>query len=161
MAQPKWGVANVEIPTLPTTAKGVLFDTVATKAREVVSQFAKIRNRLPANDAIIKDVRARIDVLKKANETGTFDEKTADARNSYVKSVERIFRRLDDGLIFPAASLDGVSTAIAGLDDARDEARGSLRVVEGTILPRQRCRQIKDAVHRARFRRAGCRSRPT
>ena len=125
LAQPNWGTSNVEIPLLPTTAKGVLFDNVAEKAREVTALFYKVRNKPAANDKIIDDVKARIAALKEANE----------ARNDYVKSLERIFRRLDDGLIVPAASLEGLNAAVADLDSARDEARGSLRVVETLFFP--------------------------
>lgn len=137
LAQPKWGVSLTEIPVLPTTSKGVLFDNVSQKAQELTSFFRKIRNHVPANDTIIPDVRARIKVLKDANEAGSFDEKTGDARRDYVKAVERIFRRLDDGNIFPAASLDGVNAAIEDLDAAKDDARGSLRYVEATLFPGQ------------------------
>ena len=135
LAQPNWGTSNVEIPLLPTTAKGVLFDNVAEKAREVTALFYKVRNKPAANDKIIDDVKARIAALKEANEAGKFDERTEEARNDYVKSLERIFRRLDDGLIFPAASLEGLNAAVADLDSARDEARGSLRVVETLFFP--------------------------
>ena len=135
LAQPNWGTSNVEIPLLPTTAKGVLFDNVAEKAREVTALFYKVRNKPAANDKIIDDVKARIAALKEANEAGKFDERIQEARNDYVKSLERIFRRLDDGLIFPAASLEGLNAAVADLDSARDEARGSLRVVETLFFP--------------------------
>ena len=135
LAQPKWGTTHIEIPILPITARGVLFDNVASKAREVATLFRKIRNHPPANIAIIADVKARIAALKKVNESGTFDEETATARARYVKSVERIFRRLDDGTIFPANSLDGVNAAIAGLDAARDHARGNLGLIEAIFFP--------------------------
>lgn len=135
LVQPKWGLTHIEIPVLPITERGILFDNVAGKAKEITKLFGKIRNHLPANDLLIADTKERIETLKATNETGTFDERTAAARNAYVKAVERIFRRLDDGVIFPAASLEGVNTAIANLDSAKDGARGSLRVVEAVFFP--------------------------
>ncbi len=137
LAQPKWGTTNVEIPVLPMTGKGVLFDNVATKAKDITTLFNKIRNHLPANDLLIADTKNRIDALKEVNEAGGFDEKTADARTTYVKAIERIFRRLDDGIIFPAASLEGVNTAIANLDAAQDDAQGGLRLVDALLFPGQ------------------------
>ena len=128
-------MSYTEIPLLPTTAKGVLFDNVAVKARDFAKLFYRIRNHPPANVAIIADLKNRIAALKQINAAGTFDARTTTARNDYLKAVERIFRRLDDGTIFPAASLEGVNTAIAGLDEARDEARGSLAVVEFLFFP--------------------------
>lgn len=135
LAQPKWGTSLVEIPVLPTTGKGVLFDNVSVEAGKLTSFFNKIRNHVPANDAIITSVRERIDALKAANEAGSFDEKTDNVRKAYVKAVERIFKRLDDGLIFPAASLDGVNDAIIDLDAASDEAKGSLAFVDTLFFP--------------------------
>ncbi len=137
LAQPKWGISLTEIPLLPTTSKGVLFDNVSAKAQDLTSFFRKVRNHVPVNERIIADVRERIKVLKATNEAGSFDEKTDVARKAYVKGVERIFRRLDDGNIFPAASLDGLNAAIADLDAAKDEARGSLRFVEAVFFPGQ------------------------
>jgi taurine transport system permease protein len=137
LAQPKWGLSNTEIPMLPTTSRGVLFDNVATKAAGVTKLFYKIRNHPPANNAIIADLKVRIETLKKATDDGTFDERTRAARNDYSKAVQRIFRRLDDGTIFPAESLEGVNKAIARLDDARDYARGSLGYIEAVFFPGQ------------------------
>ncbi|MGI9387086.1 MAG: ABC transporter permease [Methyloligellaceae bacterium] len=137
LAQPKWGTSLTEIPVLPTTPKGVLFDKVSAKALDLTKSFRKIRNHVPANEQIITDVRARIDAYKAGNESGSFGARIASARRDYIKAVERIFRRLDDGLIFPAASLEGVNTAIANLDAAKDEARGSLRTIETLFFPGQ------------------------
>ncbi|MEM7776457.1 MAG: ABC transporter permease [Pseudomonadota bacterium] len=137
LAQPKWGVSFVEIPMLPTTERGVLFDNVTTKARDVAQLFSRIRNHPPANTKIIADLKVRIAALKSATENGTFDEATESKRSDYVKSVERIFRRLDDGRIFPSRSMDGVNVAVADLDAARDEARGSLAYVEAIFFPGQ------------------------
>ncbi len=137
LAQPKWGTTFTEIPILPITARAVLFDNVAVKAQEVTGLFSKIRNHLPANDQLIAETKERIDNFKAANEAGSFDERTAEARNDYLKAVERIFRRLDDGFIFPAASLEGVNAAIANLDAAQDEARGGLKIVDALFFPGQ------------------------
>ncbi len=137
LAQPKWGTTHTEIPVLPITARGVLFDQVSVKAKEITGHFNKIRNHLPANDRLIPEIKGRIAVLKEVNENGGFGERTAEARTAYVKAVERIFRRLDDGFIFPAASLEGVNTAIADLDAAKDKARGSLGLVDALFFPGQ------------------------
>lgn len=135
LAQPNWGTTHVEIPVLPMTPKGILFDNVAIEAKHIADRFTKIRNHIPTNDELIASIKRRIEALKDTNKTGSFDEKTSEERNAYVKSVERIFKRLDDGLIFPAASLESVNTAIANLDQARDYARGALKVVDALLLP--------------------------
>lgn len=135
LSQPKWGTTFTEIPVLPTTPRGILFDQASVEAADIASVFNKIRNRIPENDTLIADIKARIDAIKDVNDAGGFDEETTAARVDYVKAVERIFKRLDDGLIFPAAALANVNTAIAGLDGASKSAQGSLRVVDALFMP--------------------------
>ena len=133
--QPPWGVTEDEIPILPTTPRGVLFDTVAIDAKEIASAFAKIRNMPDEANQIIESTKADIASLKKANDAGDFDEATLKARADYVKAVERIFRRLDDGLIFPATSLVGIGEAIERLNDAIGDAKGGLSFVDAIFMP--------------------------
>ena len=135
LAQPKWGVTNVEIPMLPETPRGVLFDTVATEAKTLASRFSKIRNNPPASDIIIAATKPRIAAIKAQATSGPWDEDALADRKAYVKSVERIFKRLDDGNLFPASSLEGVNSAIADLDDATDDAKGSLGFIQAVFIP--------------------------
>jgi hypothetical protein len=72
LAQPKWGVTRTEIPILPMTPRGVMFDDVASKAADITTAFNKARNTIPANDQIIADLKGRIDALKAVNEAGSF-----------------------------------------------------------------------------------------
>ena len=135
LAQPKWGTGLEEIPLLPTTPRGVLFDRVAMEAGDVAKLFLGIRNFPPANVAIAEDVKAKIAAMKTINETGSFGLRDLDIREDYVKAIERILRRLDDGNIFPANSLDGVNASIAGLDAAKDSARGNMVWIEPLFFP--------------------------
>ena len=133
--QPPWGVTEDEIPILPVTARGVLFDSLAVDAAAISDAFMKIRNMPPQADALIAEAKADLASLKDANKSGNFDEDTAKARADYVKAVERIFRRLDDGMIFPAVSLYGVNDAVGRLSDATSDAKGGLGFVEAIFLP--------------------------
>ena len=137
LAQPKWGVTRDEIPILPMTPRGVLFDDVASQAGEVTEAFNKARNVIPANEAIIAEVQARIDAIKAANEAGSFEPAIASLREDYVKAMERIYRRLDDGTIFPADSLQSINDAIVGLNEASEDAMGGLAWTKALWLPGQ------------------------
>jgi taurine transport system permease protein len=137
LAQPKWGVTRDEIPILPMTPRGVLFDDVASQAGEVTEAFNKARNIIPANEAIIAEVQARIDAIKAANEAGSFEPAIASLREDYVKAMERIYRRLDDGTIFPADSLQSINDAIVGLNEASEDAMGGLAWTKALWLPGQ------------------------
>jgi taurine transport system permease protein len=135
LAQPKWGTTSTEIPMLPMTPMGVMFDKVSEQAQGVAEDFLKISNTPPANEAIIADVTARIEALNAATEAGGFDVATAERRNAYLKGIDRVFKRLDDGTIFPATSLDGVNASIAGLDRQIIRAEGSLATVQTLFFP--------------------------
>ena len=137
LAQPKWGVTRDEIPILPMTPRGVLFDDVASQAGEVTEAFNKARNIIPANEAIIAEVQARIDAIKAANEAGSFEPAIASLREDYVKAMERIYRRLDDGTIFPADTLQSINDAIVGLNEASEDAMGGLAWTKALWLPGQ------------------------
>ena len=133
--QPPWGVTEDEIPLLPTTAKGVLFDMVSIDAKQIAGNFAKIRNMPSEAESLIATTKDQIASLKDANKAGNFDDATAKARNDYVKAVERIFRRLDDGLIFPASAMIVIHDAIDDLSDATSDAKGGLKFVDALFLP--------------------------
>jgi taurine transport system permease protein len=135
LAQPRWGTTHIEIPMLPITERGVLFDTITLDAQELAARFVKIRNNPSQNDALIVDIKNRIDALKMVTTSGKFEEDVTNARKAYLKAVERIFKRLDDGIIFPAESLEGINTAIATLDSAKNDARGQLGTIEALFFP--------------------------
>ena len=135
LAQPRWGTTHIEIPMLPITERGVLFDTITLDAQELAARFVKIRNNPSQNDALIVDIKNRIDALKIVTTSGKFEEDVTNARKAYLKAVERIFKRLDDGIIFPAQSLEGINTAIATLDSAKNDARGQLGTIEALFFP--------------------------
>ncbi|MEL7542308.1 MAG: ABC transporter permease [Pseudomonadota bacterium] len=135
LAQPKWGLTATEIPLLPVTPRGVLFDEVATRAEEPTKTFRAIRNFPGENNRIIQSVKARIAALKDASDVDNATAQQREDRADYLKSTERIFRRLDDGTIFPAQALAVVNDAMLDLDAARDEAKGSLQIVDALFLP--------------------------
>ena len=128
LAQPPWGVGDTEIPLLPQTPKGVLLDSVAVDAKSIADDFVKLRNFPPQHMPIIERIRSSLDNLKASGAD-------SDARNGYIKAVERIFRRLDDGLIFPADTLKDVNFAIIDLHKAAEKGKGSLNIIEALFLP--------------------------
>ncbi|NNE79716.1 MAG: ABC transporter permease [Silicimonas sp.] len=135
LAQPRWGTTFTEIPILPITSKGMLFDAASVEAAEIAGTFNKVRNRVPENGRLIEDIKERIEAIKETNASGSFDEQVTADREDYVKAVERIFKRLDDGLIFPAAALADVNSAIAELDDASHAAQGGLTTADALLFP--------------------------
>ncbi|MAH85347.1 MAG: taurine ABC transporter permease [Rhodospirillaceae bacterium TMED8] len=135
LAQPKWGTTHVEIPIAPITPLGILFDKGSVLASKAASLFQTIKNHAPASKVVIEELKSDITVLKNANEIGEFNGGIKAQRVAYVKSLERIFRRLDDGTIFPANSLEGINAAIARLDGAREIAQGNFQLMQALFFP--------------------------
>ncbi len=135
LAQPKWGIDYVEIPLLPTTPRGVLFDEVALKANDIGVEFVAVKNLPKENEAIAVEVRTEIETLSEATSAGNFDAIALASREDFVKALDRIFKRLDDGTIFPAASMDQVNDAVANLEVAQNTAQGSLVWIEALLVP--------------------------
>ena len=74
LAQPRWGVTDSEIPMLPQTARGVLFDNSAEQARRIAADFLKIRNLPDGAVNIIAGVKADIESLKQADKNFSGNE---------------------------------------------------------------------------------------
>ena len=137
LSQPKWGVAEEEIPLLPMTAKGVLFDLAAGEIKEISKAFLKLRNKSDEADQLIIQTKADIAGLKQAIKQSTGDDRIDKLRAAYVKSVERIYKRVDDGTIFPADALNTVNASVNQLYQAVESAKGSLSFVETVFFPGQ------------------------
>jgi len=134
LAQPAWGIAEPEIPLLPISARGMVFDQLAGEAARLAKDYLKIRNLSPAALKIIAATKIDIATVKKAAGTAA-DDATAKVRQDYVKAVERIFRRVDDGKIFPDQATAGIATSLAAMFDQIDKAKGGLFYVETLLFP--------------------------
>ena len=135
LEQPKWGTSEVEIPILPITSRGVLIDSVTPDMQEIAKAFLKVRNISPQAKELIAETKAILADLKTPDPLMQLNEAGEGARNAYVKAVDRIFKRLDDGTIFPATSMDGVQKAVDEVFVSLTDAKGSLGIVESLFFP--------------------------
>jgi len=135
LSQPRWGTSEVEIPLLPMTPRGVMFDYVSSELVGVSDDFLSIRNLSPEAEALIESTGALIKDIKKADPQVSLDEDGEKDRKAYIKAVERIFKRIDDATIFPAEAMAGVNLAVAGLNDSVENAKGGLGIVESLFFP--------------------------
>lgn len=135
LAQSPWGVTHEEIPLLPMTPRGVLFDGIAQDLTGISEEFLTLRNMPAEASRLIEKTRNDIASIKANLETTSAGEDIIKARKDYLKSVERVFKRLDDGAIFPANTLDEVNTAVAVMIDEVDTAKGSLGIIDAIFMP--------------------------
>jgi len=137
LAQAPWGVGNEEIPMLPMTPRGVMFDGISQDVVGISKTFLTLRNMPAEASRLIDLTRADIANVKENINNNVTSEDIAETRNSYLKSVERIFKRLDDGMIFPANTLDEVNDAVAVMIEEMDDAKGSLGIIDAIFMPGQ------------------------
>ena len=135
LEQPKWGTSEVEIPILPITSRGVLLDSVTQDVQEIAKAFLQVSNLSPQVERSIAATKAILKELKTPDPMMQLNEAGEGARNAYVKAVDRIFKRLDDGTIFPATSMDGVQKAVDEVFASLTDAKGSLGIVESLFFP--------------------------
>jgi len=135
LEQPKWGTSEVEIPILPITSRGVLIDSVTQDVQEIAKAFLQVRNLSPQVERSIAATKAILKELKTPDPMMQLNEAGEGARNAYVKAVDRIFKRLDDGTIFPATSMYGVQKAVDEVFASLAYAKGGLSVVESLFFP--------------------------
>lgn len=132
LAQPKWGETSVEIPPLAMTDLGRKFDAASKVMEKISSDFIKIRNDGEAITAKLEALKARYSSFE-IDETGS--EQVVDERRDFVKQIDKIYKRIDDGKIFPAAVTQKVETALVNLDDTQNAVQGSLRYIDALMLP--------------------------
>ena len=135
LQQAKWGTTYTEIPLLPITPKGVLFDNVSNQANAITKTFLRTRNKSTAADDLIDATKETISKLKNINKSSKFKEDVLEKRFNYIKSVERIFKRLDDGTIFPPQALNDLTLSVTDLFSAIDETKGNLKLIDMLFIP--------------------------
>ena len=99
------GCRREEIPLLPMTAKGVLFDLAAGEIKEISKAFLKLRNKSDEVDQLIIQTKADIAGLKEAIKKQLEDDRMT--KPVAYSNRGTIYKRADDGTIFPADALSG------------------------------------------------------
>ena len=132
LAQPLWGATPTEIPTLPITDRGRKFDAAAAVLEEITAEYGKIINNGSAITTMLTGLKARIDSFS-IDQTG--NEKEVATRAALVKQIGKIYKRIDDGKIFPAAVTNQVEAALINLDETQWAQQGSLKYINALALP--------------------------
>ena len=135
--QPKWGTSEVEIPMLPMTPRGVMFDQASMLLAPIADQFLAVRNGSPEALEMIAKTKVTISALRKAEPPADLDEGELKARKAYIKAAERIFKRIDDVVIFPASAMVGIHDAVDDIYAAVGDAKGSMGVIDALFIPGQ------------------------
>ena len=132
LQQPAWGASSTEIPPMPITDLGYKFFKASEVMDTISKDFGKIRNNGENITAKLEALKTRYKSFKIDDSEG--EEITAE-RKELVKQIEKIYRRIDDGKIFPSAMTQSVEDALINLDDVQKSEQGSLRLIDIFALP--------------------------
>lgn len=134
--QPGWGETGIEIPVLPITDRGRKFHAASLEVKKISRAFSQIRNKSPQFESQVETLKRLITNFKQYNEGVTDLEASISAsRHRLIKQVVQVFRRIDDGAIFPPAAFDDVERAVRRFDSAQDEVKGNLGFIDTFMKP--------------------------
>ena len=132
LQQPAWGETSVEIPPMAITDFGYKFSKASEVMDGISKDFSKIRNNGEGITAKLEGLQARYKGFKIDDTEG---EAITAERKEMIKQIEKIYRRIDDGKIFPTAMTQSVEKALINFDDVQKSEQGSLRLIDIFALP--------------------------
>ncbi len=132
LAQPAWGETSVELPPLPMTERGRIFDAASRVMDEISRDYGTIKNTGPTITARLQALQAR---YKNFRIDRNGDANTVAKREALLKQIDKIFKRIDDGNIFPPAMTLVVEEALIALDKEQKNQQGSLRLINALAMP--------------------------
>ena len=131
-AQPSWGEGHVELPTLPLTARGQIFDAASLTLDNISKDFRAIKNYSPQHQEALQALKTRIDNFSIEKEG---DPNTVEQRENFLKSVNRIYNRIDNGAIFPVEVLLPIQQALVNLEEEKKRQQGNLLWINRLAMP--------------------------
>ncbi len=134
-AQPRWGDTGEEVPLLPTTPRGYKFDAISQEMKLIAKDFAAVRNKTPAFLAEVASTESAIKSITGSLSTSVENDTQAEERKRWAKNLNKILKRIDDGLIFPAQALDGIQSSLATFDKTQKREQGDLWLIDRLMMP--------------------------
>ena len=129
LVQPGWGLSDVELPPLPQTARGRKFAAAADTMQDIAKDFVAIRNNGGAIGEQLAEIKTRYD-----NFVAMQPELSAEPQD-FLKQINKVLRRVDDGRIFPPHMTDGIERELIALDKRQKSLQGSLRYIDILAMP--------------------------
>ena len=134
-SQARWGDSGNEIPIHPASPRGYKFDAAAKEMLSIATEFATVRNKNTYFLTQVEQLKAEIENISSITaETGKSDN-VLQLRKDYAKSLTRVLRRIDDGLIFPPNAMDGLEKALVDFEDVQQDQKGGLAFIDAWFMP--------------------------
>ena len=132
MAQPGWGETSVELPPLPMTDRGRKFAAASLEMAGISKEYTAIKNQSTAVLANLEAVQTRYKTFV-IDETG--DQNAVAGRRLLLRQIDKIYKRIDDGKIFPREVTEPIEEALIALDAENKTQQGSLRYINMLAMP--------------------------
>ena len=130
--QPGWGKGQQEIPALPLTDRGRKFAAASVVMDQISKDYMKIKNDGRQITKILADLKARYKTFV-IDESG--NEETVAEREAFVKQIDKVYKRIDDGKIFPSSMTRVIEDALISLEEAKRDQQGSLFYIDAFAMP--------------------------
>ncbi len=134
--QGHWGDPLNEIPLHPASPRGYKFDAAAKEMRSIARDFGRIRNTNAAFLAQIEEQKSRLKTFNQLTESATgLSDNEISERKDFSKTLTRVLRRIDDGLVFPPTALTGIEAALIALDKEQRNQQGAVSLYASLMMP--------------------------
>lgn len=133
-AQPDWGKTSVELPPLPRTERGRIFDAASLVIEKISDDYVAIHNDGPEITAMLESIRTRYKNFQIIDD-GASSAAVIVQRQKLLKQIDKIFKRIDDGRIFPPQMTQIVEQALIALEHEQKRLQGSLRYINALAMP--------------------------
>jgi taurine transport system permease protein len=132
LAQPAWGETWVEIPPLPRTDRGRKFDAASVVLDKISKDYARIRNNGIQITDKLEALKARYSAFE-IDQSG--DPSMVQSRKDLVRQINKIYKRIDNGKIFPPAMTELVEASLIALELEKRNQQGSLIYIDALAMP--------------------------
>lgn len=132
LAQPGWGESSVEIPALALTDRGRKFAAASLVMDKISKDYVSIKNNGAQITEILKALQARYKAFI-IDDSG--DEKTVAERKAFLRQIDKVYKRIDDGKVFPPAMTRVIEDALVSLDEEQRNQQGGLIYIDAIAMP--------------------------
>ena len=120
-SQVPWGISEVEIPMLPETKRGMMYDQLSVEIKDLSKRFLKIRHFPQVS---VEATKSKLKAVKTEQEKLFIGNNLQLRMMGFIKSADRILKRVDDGNIFPPGTLHDLTFATSHFLTQLSDSRG-------------------------------------
>jgi taurine transport system permease protein len=132
MEQSGWGAGTIELPVLPMTDRGRKFAAASLVMHQIAKDYMAIRNNGATITKQLAEIRTRYQnfVVRPVEDAAIMAQ-----HKRFIRQIDKIYKRIDDGKIFPPGLTQAVEAALIRLDQEQHRQQGTLFYIDALIMP--------------------------